>query len=146
MLNTGTASVSTHVTNKGNRLAALEPIAQGVLAQFGTIECAGARGLALRMDHGSQYTSDRFQQQIKAWGIAPSFAFLKEPETNGVSERFFRTLKEQTIYGRIFENAVELRQVVGEFIERYNRQWRLEKNGYRTPYEMRENHDTKAAA
>ena len=138
--------VGWHVTKKGNRLAALEPIAQGVLAQFGTIEHASARGLALRMDHGSQYTSDRFQQLIKAWGILPSFAFLKEPETNGVSERFFRTLKEQTIYGRIFENAVELRQVVGEFIERYNRQWRLEKNGYRTPYEMRENHDAKVAA
>lgn len=138
--------VGWHVTKKGNRLAALEPIAQGVLAQFGSVERGSARGLALRMDHGSQYTSERFGQQIKAWGIAPSFAFLKEPETNGVAERFFRTLKEQAIYGRIFENAAELRQAVGEFIERYNREWRLEKNGYLTPYEMRQPHDTKAVA
>ena len=98
------------------------------------------------MDHSSQYTSERFQQQIKAWGIAPSFAFLKEPETNGVAERFFRTLKEQAIYGRIFENAAELRQAVGEFIECYNREWRLEKNGYRTPYEMRRYYGAEVAA
>ena len=28
-----------------------------------------ARGLALRMDHGSQYLSDHFTNQIKFWGI-----------------------------------------------------------------------------
>ena len=31
-----------------------------------------ARGLALRMDHGSQYLSDHFTNQIKFWGIQPS--------------------------------------------------------------------------
>ena len=61
-----------------------------------------ARGLALRMDHGSQYLSDHFLHQIRYWGIRPSFGFLEEPETNGVAERWNRTLKEQAIYGRVF--------------------------------------------
>jgi len=126
-----------HVCKKGNRMAALEPVAQGVLAQFGSIACGAARGLALRMDHGTQYLSDHFQNQIKAWGIAPSFAFLREPETNGVAERFIRTLKEQAIYGRIFKNLEEMRDAVEDFVERYNQQWRVEKNGFRTPQEMR---------
>jgi len=126
-----------HVCKKGDRMAALEPVSQGVAAQFGSVERGAARGLALRMDHGSQYTSDHFQKQIKAWGIAPSFAFLQEPETNGVAERFIRTLKEQAIYGRAFQNIEQVRQAVAEFVERYNRQWRIEKNGFRTPYEMR---------
>ena len=30
-------------------------------------------GLALRMDHGSQYLSDHFTNQIKFWGIQPSY-------------------------------------------------------------------------
>ena len=32
----------------------------------------------------------------------PSYAFVGEPQTNGVIERLFRTLKEQIVYGRIF--------------------------------------------
>ena len=34
-------------------------------------------GLALRMDHGSQYLSDHFTNQIKFWGIQPSYAFVE---------------------------------------------------------------------
>jgi transposase InsO family protein len=51
----------------------------------------------LRMDHGSQYTSDDFRNQLKFWGDTASFAFVAEPQTNGVAERFNRTLKEQAI-------------------------------------------------
>jgi len=126
-----------HVCKKGDRMAALEPVAQGVLAQFGSVERGAARGLALRMDHGTQYLSDHFQNQIKAWGIAPSFAFLREPETNGVAERFIRTLKEQAIYGRTFQNLEEVREAVADFVGRYNQHWRVEKNGFRSPYETR---------
>ena len=35
-------------------------------------------------------------------GIQPSYAFVAEPQTNGVAERFNRTLKEQIIHGRIY--------------------------------------------
>lgn len=135
-----------HVCKKGNRMAALEPVAQGVLSQFGSVARGAARGLALRMDHGTQYLSDHFQNQIKAWGIAPSFAFLREPETNGVAERFIRTLKEQAIYGRVFHTLEEVRQAVADFVDRYNREWRVEKNGFRTPHEMRAIHTLPEAA
>jgi transposase InsO family protein len=37
-----------------------------------------------------------FQSNARFHGFAPSFALLGEPETNGVVERFHRTLKEQT--------------------------------------------------
>ena len=32
---------------------------------------------------------------------------LEEPETNGVVERWNRTLKEQAIYGRVFHNLAD---------------------------------------
>ena len=41
----------------------------------------------LRHDHGSAFMADHFQHQIKFWGMAASFAFVGEPETNGVAER-----------------------------------------------------------
>lgn len=131
-----------HVTKRGDRMAALEPVAQGVQAQFGSIERDAARGLALRMDHGTQYTAEHFQNQLKAWGIAPSFAFVEEPQTNGVAERFIRTLKEQAIYGQAFRTIEEVRQAVIDFKELYNRKWLVEKNGHRSPGELRTSKQT----
>jgi transposase InsO family protein len=126
-----------HVTKRGDRFAALEPVAQGIMSEFGSVEAGAARGISLRIDHGSQYLSDHFQKQIRAWGMAPSFAFLEQPQTNGVVERFFRTLKEQVIYGRVFKNLEEVRQAVSEFVELYNHQWLIEKNGYLSPQDAR---------
>ena len=74
---------------------------------------------------------------MKFWGIAPSYAFVAEPETNGVIERLFRTLKEQAIHGRIFRTIEDVRAAVRDFVARYNAEWLIEKNGYRSPAEMR---------
>jgi transposase InsO family protein len=104
------------------------------------------RGLSLRMDHGTQYTADDFLNQVKFWGIAPSFAFVAEPQTNGVAERFNRTLKEQAIHGRVFQNVEEVRAAVTEFKERYSRYWRLEKLGFLSPHEARQAYATRKAA
>ena len=88
--------------------AALQPISMGLARLYDSTSAGAARGLALRMDHGSQYLSDHFTNQIKFWGIQPSYAFVAEPQTNGVAERFNRTLKEQIIHGRIYRNIAEL--------------------------------------
>ncbi len=104
--------VGRHVCKKGDRFAALEPVSLGVSEHFGSLEEDAARGLRLRMDNGSPYLSEHFQNQIKFWGIAPSFAFLEQPQTNGVVERFFRTLKEQIIYGRVYQTVEDLRVAV----------------------------------
>jgi putative transposase len=138
--------VGWHVTKIGDRFAALEPIAQGLARYFGGVHAQAARGLVLRMDHGTQYMADHFLNQVKYWGIAPSFAFVAEPQTNGVAERFNRTLKEQAIYGRVFCNVEEVRRAVADFVERYNAHWRLEKLGFRTPQEVRQAHTLKQAA
>ena len=127
-----------HVTKKGDRFAALEPVSMGVASEFGSVERGIARGIKLRMDHGTQYLADHFQNQVKAWGMTPSFAFLEQPQTNGVAERFIRTLKEQAIYGRTFNNMEEVRQAVAEFVELYNEYWLIEKNGYLSPRQARE--------
>ena len=81
--------------------------------------------------------ADAFQKQIGFWGMAPSHAFVAEPETNGCMERLFRTLKEQAIHGRIFQTIDDVRGAVRAFIARYNTEWLAEKNGYRSPDAMR---------
>ncbi len=138
--------VGIHAVKIGNRFAALQPIAQGLQAEFGATGADAGRGLALRMDNGTQYTADDFLNQVKFWGIAPSFAFVAEPQTNGVAERFNRTLKEQAIHGRVFRNVEEVRAAVTEFKERYNRHWRLEKLGFMSPLEARQAYAMRKAA
>ena len=57
-----------------------------------------------------------------------------------MAERFFRTLKEQAIYGRIFHTAAEVRAAVATFVTHYNASWRLARLGYMSPLEYRARH------
>lgn len=122
-----------HVTKRGDRFAACEPVARGPMSEFRSVEAGAARGLSLRIHRGSRYLSDHFQRQVRARGMAPSFAFPEQPRAGGVVERCFRTPKEQVIYGRAFKNLEEVRQAVSDFVELYNHQWLIEKNGYLSP-------------
>ena len=125
--------VGWHIAKTGDRFAALQPLSMALKQRFGSVDATVARGLTLRMDNGSQYLSDHFQNQIKFWGIAPSFAFVSQPQTNGVAERFNKTLKEQVIYGRTYRSIGELRVAFTAFMERYNQHWLVEKLGFRSP-------------
>jgi transposase InsO family protein len=130
--------VGWHVTKHGDRYAALEPISQGLTSLYGSVAAEVARGLLLRRDHGSQYLSDHFVNQVRFWGIKPCFAFVEQPQTNGVVERFNRTLKEQAIYGKVLRNIEDVRRAVCKFVEDYNDRWRVEKSGFVSPRQARQ--------
>ena len=121
----------------GDRWMALEPVRQGVIEHFGAIGPDVARGLTLRHDRGPQYMSDDFLNEARFLGIALSPAFVREPECNGVAERFMRTLKEQAIWGRRFRTIAEAREVIAQFIETYNSSWLIERLGFRSPRQAR---------
>lgn len=129
--------VGWHVAKHGNRYAAAEALAVAVNSVFGSARADAARGVLLRHDHGSPFMSEYFQNQLKFFGMTPSFAFVRQPETNGVAERFIRTLKEQIVFGHIYHDIEEVRAAVRAYVERYNQHWLLEKNGYRSPAETR---------
>jgi putative transposase len=126
-----------HVAKHGTRYEAIQALGMAVRRQFGHLGPGAARGLALRHDHGSNFMADAFQKQMRFWGLSPSYAFVGEPETNGVIERLFRTLKEQAIHGRIFRTIDDVREAVRAFVARYNAEWLIEKNGHRSPDAMR---------
>ncbi len=122
-----------NVSKRGDRYAAAEAVGTAVKTISGHLSASAARGIALRHDHGSNFMADHFQKQIRFWGMTPSYAFVGEPETNGVAERFFRTLKEQIVHGRIFQTIDEVRAAVRGFIAQYNASWLLEKNRFLSP-------------
>ena len=132
-----TAGIGLHAAKRGTRFEALEPIRQGIRERFGGIGAGVARGLRLRHDHGSNYLADDFQQEVAFFGIESSPSFVREPEGNGVAERFIRTLKENLLWGRSFDTIEELRLALLEFKRTYNEQWMLEKYDYRSPAQVR---------
>jgi transposase InsO family protein len=140
-----TDTVGWHVAKKGDRWAALEPIRQGVREHMNGYAPRIALGLGLRHDWGPQYTAHQFQAELAWLGIRSTASYVGEPECNGVAERFIRTLKEECLYLHDFKSLEEAREVIGEFIERYNQGWLLERHGYRTPAEVRRDLTRKAA-
>ena len=96
-----------------------------------------AAGLKLRHDHGSNYMSDDFQDEIAFLGIEASPSFVRQPEGNGVAERFIRTLKENLLWVRHFETIEELRLALLDFAAWYNTHWLVARHRHRTPAEVR---------
>jgi transposase InsO family protein len=129
--------VGIHAATQGTRFEALEPIRQGIRTAFGAFEQGLAQGLALRHDHGSQYMSHVFQEELRFLGIASSPAFVREPEGNGCAERFIRTLKENLLWLTPFDTIEDLRLALCEFQRRYNETWLIGRHGYKTPAQVR---------
>jgi putative transposase len=129
--------VGIHASRSANRFEALEPVRQGVHRCFGAVAPGVARGLKLRHDHGSNYMSGDFQDEIECLGIEASPSFVRQPEGNGVAERFIRTLKENLLWVRTFDTIEELRAALVEFATRYNETWLVARHNYRTPAQVR---------
>jgi len=129
--------VGVHASRSANRFEALEPIKQAVRERFGAFANDIAVGLQLRHDHGSQYVSHDFQAEIRFLGIESSPAFVREPEGNGCAERFIRTLKENLLWVRHFATVEELRLALSAFRQTYNQSWIIERHGYKTPAQIR---------
>jgi transposase InsO family protein len=129
--------VGVHAAKQGTRFEALEPIRQGVRTYFGAFGQDIAQGLALRHDHGSQYMSQVFQQELRFLGITSSPAFVREPEGNGCAERFIRTLKENLLWLKTFDTVEDLRLALHAFQRQYNETWLIGRHGYKTPAQVR---------
>lgn len=135
--------IGIHASASATRFEALEPIRQGVRACFGAFARDIATGLKLRHDHGSQYMSKDFQNEIQFLGATSSPAFVRAPEGNGCAERFIRTLKENLLWVRWFDTIEDLRQALLEFQRTYNEQWIIERHGHRPPAAIRREQNLK---
>ena len=99
-----------------------------------------AKGLSLRHDHGSNYMSGDFQDEIAFLGVESSPSFVRQPEGNGVAERFIRTLKENFLWVHTFDTIEELRCALRDFVAHHNATWLVARHGYRTPNQVRAKH------
>ena len=128
-----------HICKVGNRFAAMEPIKQAIKKEFGSINeniCKGTN-LAIRSDHGTQYDSADFVNEMKFIGLTESKSFVRSPECNGMIERWHRTLNEQIIEVNAFESLGQAIPIISQFIEDYNEEWILHRFDCQSPIEIK---------
>jgi len=134
--------VGYNVVKKGDRFEASRAIQNAVMNRYGVLEKDVCKNLVVRTDRGSQYISRYYRKTMKHLGIEPSYTWARSPESNGVIERFHRTIEEQVFSMHDFETLTDAETVIGEFIKRYNREWMLERLGYSSPYEALQDYNS----
>jgi putative transposase len=88
-------------------------------------------------DQGVQYASLEYTQILKQREILISMSRRGNPYDNARAERFMRTLKEEEVYGRDYQDLEDARSRIGEFLEQaYNRQRLHSALSYLTPEEF----------
>jgi len=109
----------------------LEALDMGVNNQFKT----GARdqGLHLMSDNGCQPTAVSFMQSCRALGIDQAFTSYNNPKGNADTERLIRTLKEELLWLREWENLFELVDELKKWTVYYNQSYLHSALGYKPP-------------
>ena len=94
-------------------------------------------GVVHHSDRGIQYCSREYVAVLEKYQMTASMSRPANPYDNGVCERFMKTLKEEEIYCRDYQNLADLSAHVDEFLENYYNRLRLHSAlGYRTPEEF----------
>ncbi len=109
----------------------LEALEMAVNTQFPN----GARdaGLRLMSDNGSQPTSVRFMKECNVLGIHRTFTSYNNPKGNSDTERVFRTMKEDLIWLREWDNPAELMREFENWIWKYNNMYPHSSLAYKSP-------------
>ncbi len=92
--------------------------------------------LTLRVDNGSQYTSKKFIESMKALGVRVEHIFRNTPEQNGHMESFHGKLKREYIWTSEFRNYQEAEIAISRAFVDYNEKRPHSSLGYRTPNEF----------
>jgi transposase InsO family protein len=104
-------------------------------------------GLVHHSDRGAQYAHAEYLRTLRSHGVIPSVSRPGTPYDNGNCERFFRTLKQEQINTKEYEDLEDLRLHIAEFIDHYYNQLRLHSAlGYLPPVEFERINASSAAA
>lgn len=87
-------------------------------------------------DQGAQFTGDEWIYTLVNWAIKPSMTGVGRCLDNIHQERFWRTLKYENTYIYGYDDMVDARLKIGNFIEFYNHERPHQSLYYQTPDEV----------
>ncbi|UFJ42999.1 IS3 family transposase [Brevibacillus humidisoli] len=103
------------------------------------------QGLRIRSDNGCQMTSKRYVHALKDAGIKQERTGYNNPDANAYIERWFRTLKEETVWVQEYLSFSEAKQDIEEYIRFYNEERPHSALRYQSPTEFRKSQMAHAA-
>lgn len=109
-----------------------ELVREALWGRFGPTR-AQARGLEFLSDNGPEYTSGPFQACLEGLGLVACRTPCRSPESNGLAEAFFGSLKRDYVYQSCLETVADLERQVPGWIQDYNEVAPHSALGMRTP-------------
>ena len=101
------------------------------------LEKLKATGPALSHDWGSQFTSRRYQAELRTLGIRSRPTMIGSPEQNGIKERFFGALKDEEVWPKEYDTRAQAIAAIDAWIDFYRTERPHQALGYLTPTEYR---------
>ena len=89
-------------------------------------------------DQGWAYQVKQYTSILETHGITQSMSRKGNCLDNSPMENFFGILKQEIYYGKKFYSYEELKEIIEEYMEYYNKERIKEKLGYLSPIEYRE--------
>jgi transposase InsO family protein len=127
--------LSTKMSVKSKSLDWIEALNEAVNMQYPDGIKDAFRIPSLVSDHGSQPTSSAFMKCCSELKIEQIFASYCNPKGNADTERVIRTIKEDLIWSKEFDNVSEFESALKQWQVNYNSDYPHSSLGYMTPYE-----------
>ena len=106
-----------------------------------------AEHTVIHSDHGSQFTSWAFSENVRRLGLVSSMGTVGDAYDNAPMESFWGTVQIELLNRHNWQTTVELSVALVDFIENfYNADRRHSSLGYLTPKEFAELHSNKTRA
>jgi len=96
-----------------------EMLKEAIFARFGQ-DRTKAKDIEFLSDNGSIYLSDQFRQTLKLFGMIACRTPIRSPESNGIAEAFFGTLKRDYVYQSCLETSQDVERQAAGWIKDYN--------------------------
>lgn len=109
-----------------------------------------SQGLKLMSDNGGRTTSHSFMKACSNLMVEQVVTSYNNPKGNAGRERMIRTMKDELLWLREWENARKLIHELDKWVDYYNRSYLHSAHGYRSPIqtegEFYSNHKSHLAA
>jgi transposase InsO family protein len=124
------------VSKAQDALTVLSSVREALVTAFGK-PSEVPDGLELRTDHGPQYTGDECAELLEHWNVEHTYAPIGRPTGNAVVERVIRTMKEELLWLRDWNDADEIRRELDAWRRSYNERRPHQALDWKTPAEVR---------
>jgi putative transposase len=121
---------------RGRAREAERALEEACIRRFGTLRPEGPTPI-VRSDNGLIFQSRRFRAACRDYRLGQEFITPYTPEQNGIVERFFRSLKEECTWQRVFQSFEQAKRAIREWIQWYNTQRPHQALNYVSPAQYR---------